>query len=318
MTSSCIIIDPLEELVIKKDSTLAIIMAAQKNGWTLYVAQQNALLLKDGRVYARMQTIELLDISGTVAHWYELGESVLMPLADLDVILMRKDPPFNMDYIYSTYLLEHAEQEGVMVVNKPRSLRDCNEKFFATRFPDCIPPLLVSADAGMLKDFHTQYGDVVMKPLDGMGGESVFRLGANDKNRNVVIDTLTLKGQRQIMAQLFLPEIKQGDKRIILIDGKPVGYALARLPSIDENRANLATGGKGVAQPLTERDLEVAESVGSQCRDLGLLFVGLDVIGDYVTEINVTCPTGIREMDEQCGLDIGGDLVKCIQDKLVN
>lgn len=316
MITACIVMDSLAGLAIKKDSTLAIMMEAQARGWDLRIAGQHDLLFKDGMTYARMQPVELVDISGAEQHWYELGRPALRPLSDLQVVLMRKDPPFNMDYIYATYLLERAEEAGVLVVNKPQSLRDCNEKLFATRFLEYTPPLLVSANREALSAFHALHGDIVMKPLDGMGGEGVFRLHPNDKNSNVIIETLTRKGRRQIMAQLFLPEVSQGDKRILLLDGEPIPYALARIPAANDNRANLAAGGQGVAQPLTARDLQIAQAVGPALKRLGLVLVGLDVIGDYITEINVTCPTGIRELDVQCDLNIAGTLLDCIERKL--
>lgn len=312
----CVVMDPLDSLSVKKDSTLAMIWAAQARDWAVFVVQQQDILLKDGIVYAWMRTVKLLDISGTRPNWYQLGKPECVPLEGLDVVLMRKDPPFNMDYIYTTYLLEYVEQKGVLVVNSPQSLRDCNEKVFASQFPDCIPPLLVSARVDAIKDFHENHGDIIVKPLDGMGGESIFRIRSGDKNRNVILDTLTAKGQRQVMAQLFLPEVTSGDKRILVIDGVSVGQALARVPPADDNRANLAVGGQGVVQPLTERDVFIVNRIAPELKKRNLIFVGIDVIGDYVTEINVTCPTGIREIDAKCDLDIGGQLLDCIVARL--
>ena len=318
MISVCFIVDPLDNLAVKKDTTLALMLEAQGRGWLVQVSEHNELMFKQGRVYARMRPVQLTDISGAEKRWYETKEPAIQPLAAVDLVMMRKDPPFDMDYIYTTYLLECAEKEGVLVVNKPQSLRDCNEKFFATAFPNCAPPLLVSADKSVIAEFHEQHGDIVVKPLDGMGGEGVFRLQSEDKNRNVIIDTLTLKGRRQIMAQLFLPEISQGDKRIIIVDGTVVPYALARLPLAGDNRANLAAGGVGVARHLTERDHWIVEQTAPTLKRLGLLFVGLDVIGNYLTEVNVTCPTGVREIDTQCNLNIAGDLFDSIENRLVD
>lgn len=316
MTKACFIIDPLDSLAVKKDSTLALIWEAQRRGWPVLIAEQNELLYKNHKVYVRSRPIKLLDITGDIKIWYESGDPMTQPLANMDVVLMRKDPPFNMDYIYATFLLEQAEKEGVLVVNKPQSLRDCNEKFFAVNFQDFTPPLIVTASKEELTGFHNRYKDVIIKPLDGMGGEGVFRVQEGDKNRNTIIETLTLKGKRQVMAQSFLPEIAEGDKRILLVDGKPINFALARMLAAGENRANLAAGGTGVACELTDRDRFIAEHIGPTMRQLGLLFVGLDVIGDCLTEINVTCPTGIRELDRQKDLNIAGELFDVIQNRL--
>jgi glutathione synthase len=229
---------------------------------------------------------------------------------------MRKDPPFDMDFIYSTYILEAAQREGVLIVNDPRSLRDCNEKLFATQFPQCCPPLIVAASAERLKAFHAQHGDVIFKPLDGMGGASIFRIQQGDPNLSVIIETLTDHGRQQIMAQKYLPEIVDGDKRILLVDGVPAPYGLARIPLAGETRGNLAAGGSGVAKPLTDRERWICDQVGPVLKEKGLLFVGLDVIGDYLTEINVTSPTCVRELDRAHDLDIAGDLMDSIAAKL--
>ena len=229
---------------------------------------------------------------------------------------MRKDPPFNSEYIYSTYILEAAERDGVLVVNKPQSLRDCNEKVFATLFPQCTPPVLVSSDEQQLKEFHKSHGDTIYKPLDGMGGSSIFRVTGDDSNLSVIIETLTNYGQQSIMAQHFIPEIKSGDKRILVIDGEPIPHCLARIPGEGELRGNLAAGGSGVVQPLSERDLWIARQIGPELQKRGLLFVGLDVIGDYLTEINVTSPTCIQEIDRATGSDIAGQLMDTIERKL--
>jgi glutathione synthase len=259
------------------------------------------------------ESLDPADVDGT---FYELGDATEMPLEGVDVIMMRKDPPFDMEYIYTTYFLERAEAAGVLVVNRPASLRDCNEKFYATAFPQCCPPLVVSRSADVLREFHRAQKNVVFKRLDGMGGSSVFRIMENDPNLGVVLETLTRGGVEQIMGQRYLPEIADGDKRILLIDGEPVPYALARIPRAGESRGNLAAGGTGVGRELTERDRWIAAQVGPELVRRGLSFVGIDVIGDYLTEINVTCPTCIRELDAQFSLDIGGMLMDTIETKL--
>ena len=248
--------------------------------------------------------------------WFTLGDYQERPLSDLDVILMRKDPPFDMEYIYSTYLLEQAEAAGTLVVNKPQSIRDCNEKMFATLFPQCTPPVMVARSAEQLRKFASEHGDVVLKPLDGMGGASIFRTSPEDPNFSVILETLTGHGSRQAMIQKYIPEITAGDKRILLIDGEPVPYALARIPAEGELRGNLAAGGSGAGMELSERDRWIASQVAPAVKEKGLLFVGLDVIGDYLTEINVTSPTCIRQLDEQFGISIGDQLMDKIEEKL--
>jgi glutathione synthase len=257
-----------------------------------------------------------LRVEDAAQDWYELGAAKLTQLGELDVIMMRKDPPFDMEYIYTTYFLERAEALGVTVVNKPQGLRDCNEKFFATAFAECCPPLLVTRSEAMLREFQRTHKNVVFKPLDGMGGKSVFRIMEGDQNLGVIIETLTNSGTAQIMGQKFIPEITDGDKRILLIDGEPVPYALARIPMAGEARGNLAAGGTGEGRELTERDRWIASQVGPELKRRGLTFVGVDVIGDYLTEVNVTCPTCIRELDAQFSLDIGGMLMDTIAAKL--
>ncbi|MFT6916041.1 MAG: glutathione synthase [Motiliproteus sp.] len=308
-----VVMDPIEAINYKKDSTLAMLWAAQDRGWELYYLEQSGLYLQDGVSMGRMAP---LSVKRDPSDWFERDDYQNLPLAELDVILMRKDPPFDNEFLYSTYLLEQAEREGVMVVNRPQSLRDCNEKLFATRFPQCCPPLLVSRDEALLKTFHGEHQDVIFKPLDGMGGASIFRVKAGDPNLGVILETLTGHGTQQIMAQRFIPEIVDGDKRILLIDGEPVDYALARIPMQGETRGNLAAGGTGVGRPLTERDRWICAQVKPIIQEQGLLFVGLDVIGDYLTEINVTSPTCIRELNDQFGLDIGGQLMDAIGGRL--
>ncbi|GHD35186.1 glutathione synthase [Parahalioglobus pacificus] len=310
-----VVMDPIADLNYKKDSTLAMLWAAQARDWQLYYMEQKDLYLDQGIARARMAGL-------TVFHdpesWYNLDNAEDRALSDLDVILMRKDPPFDNEYIYSTYILEEAERKGTLIVNRCQSLRDCNEKVFATQFPECCPPVLVSADNDRLKAFYAEHQDVIFKPLDGMGGSSIFRVKAGDSNLNVILETLTDFGRNTIMAQRYLPEIVDGDKRILMINGEVLPYCLARVPSSGELRGNLAAGGQGRAQPLSDRDRWIAEQVGPSLKERGLLFVGLDVIGDYLTEINVTSPTCIREIDNAYDLDIGARLMDCIAEVLKN
>ena len=315
--------DPIETFNVKKDSTLAMIRAAQRRGWRISVLGVGDLALQHGGVVGWMRDLVLADeavadldaIDGGESY-YRKGPSLRLPLADVDVVMMRKDPPFDMGYVYATYLLERAVDQGAVVVNNPRALRDCNEKFYATAFERCTPPLIVASRKDLLMDFHAEHQDVVFKKLDGMGGMSIFRVRPDDPNLRVVIETLTDNERQPVMAQKFIPEISAGDKRILLIDGKPVPYALARIPMQGETRGNLAAGGEGVGQPLTERDRFIAETVGGELGPRGLRFVGIDVIGDYLTEINVTCPTCIRELDRSFGLDIAGDLLDAVAESL--
>ncbi|ANI12939.1 MULTISPECIES: glutathione synthase [Pseudomonas] len=308
-----IVMDPIASINFKKDSSLAMLLAAQARGWTLFYMEQQDLYQKANAARAKIRPLKVFD---DAERWYELDQEIDLPLAELDVILMRKDPPFNNEYIYSTYLLEQAERAGTLVVNRPQSLRDCNEKFFATLFPQCTPPTLVTRRADILREFAAEHRDIILKPLEGMGGTMIFRHREGDPNLSVILETLTLHGHQQIMAQRYIPEIKDGDKRILMIDGEPVEYCLARIPAQGETRGNLAAGGRGVAQPLTERDRWIAAQVGPQLRERGLLFVGLDVIGDYLTEINVTSPTCIREIDKAYDTRIGERLMDAIEGKL--
>jgi len=308
-----VVMDPIATITVKKDTTLAILLAAQARGWVLHYFEQADLYLRDGRAFGRSR---LLSVRDDAQDWFTLSEAQERPLAELDVILMRKDPPFDMEYVYTTYLLERAEAEGTLIVNRPQSLRDANEKLFTAWFPQCCPPTLASRDMARLKAFVVEQGDAVLKPLDGMGGASIFRVRADDANLNVILETLTERGRRSALAQRFIPEINAGDKRILLIDGEPVPYALARIPAAGESRGNLAAGGRGVGQPLSERDRWICTQVATSLRERGLMFVGLDVIGDYLTEINVTSPTCARELDKQFGLDIGADLMRAIEARL--
>ena len=315
--------DAIETFNVKKDSTLAMIRAAQRRGWRISVLGIGDLALQHGAVVGWMQDLTLvpealedLDAIAQADAYYRLGPPLRLPLADVDIVMMRKDPPFDMEYVYATYLLERAAEQGALVVNAPRALRDCNEKFFATRFAACTPPLIVASRKALLMDFHAEHGDVVFKKLDGMGGMSIFRVRQDDPNLRVVIETLTDNEKRPVMAQKFIPEISAGDKRILLIDGCAVPYALARVPMQGESRGNLAAGGEGVGQALSERDRFIADALGPELAARGLRFVGIDVIGDYLTEVNVTCPTCIRELDRRYGLDIAGDLLDAVAGSL--
>ena len=309
-----VVMDPIESLSYHKDTTLALLLAAQNHGYELFYMTQSSLFIDSEGPRGKMSPLR---VHADENCWYELGEATLKSLGDLDVILMRKDPPFDSEFIYSTYILEAAERLGTLVVNKPQSLRDCNEKVFATEFPQCTPPLLVSRDEGLLKQFLAEHQEVVYKPLDGMGGTSIFRVKEGDQNLNVIIETLTNYGQNTIMAQKYLPEILSGDKRILVIDGDVVPYCVARIPAAGEFRGNLAVGGRAVVQPLSERDHWIAQQVAPALIEKGLLFVGLDVIGDYLTEINVTSPTCVREIDNAKNTDIGDQLMCAIANRLV-
>ena len=304
------VLDPLEGIKSYKDSSYAMMEEAARRGHGLFVLHQEGLLCRDGQVRANVWPIEL---TADPYAWYRLGEPAERLLSEFDAVLMRKDPPFDMEYVYSTYLLELAQRQGAHVINRPAALRDYNEKFSITRFTQFTVPTLVTRLETELRAFLAEQGDIVLKPLDGMGGASVFRLHRNDPNIGVVIETLTHYGRRTIMAQRYIPEIVHGDKRILLIDGKPAPFALARIPKPGETRGNLAAGGRGVAQPLSSRDREIAETVGAALREDGLLLVGLDVIGDYLTEINVTSPTGMREIHDQTGFSVAGMMVDAIE-----
>lgn len=305
-----IVMDPIESINFKKDTSLALLWSAQARGHKLWYLTPEDLFLAEGRAKANMRPLKVFKDPD---NFYELGSEVTRPLADVDAVLMRKDPPFDMNFIYATYLLEMAEREGTLIVNRPQSLRDCNEKLFATWFPQCCPPVMVAADAKQLRAFHEQQGDTIFKPLDGMGGSGIFRIKEGDSNIGVVLETLTEHGKTPIMAQRYLPEIKQGDKRILIVNGEVIPYALARLPSQGELRGNLAAGGTGQAQPLSERDHWIASQVAPSLVEKGLLFVGLDVIGDYLTEINVTSPTCLREIEASYDINIAEKLIIAIE-----
>ena len=307
------ILDALDSIKTSKDSSYAMMEEAARRGHELSILHQEGLLCRDGQVMSRSWPIAL---TGEKYEWYRLGEMAELPLNAFDAVLMRKDPPFDMEYVYSTYLLELAQTQGARIVNRAQALRDYNEKFSITRFTRFTVPTLVTRLETELRAFLEIQNDVVLKPLDGMGGASVFRLHRQDFNIGVVIETLTHYGRRTIMAQRYIPDIVKGDKRILLIDGKPAPFALARIPKPGETRGNLAVGGRGVAQPLSPRDREIAESVGPELAADGLVLVGLDVIGDYLTEINVTSPTGMREIHEQTGFSVAGMMIDAVE-KLV-
>ncbi len=305
-----VVMDPISEITVKKDSTLAMLLAAQARGWPLEYMELKDLFFRDGVCHGRMRPLVVRDDR---QDWFDLGESETRPLSQLDVVLMRKDPPFDMEYIYATYLLERAEQTGVLVVNKAQSLRDANEKMVTAWFPQCCPPTLVTRELSRLYEFLGVQKQIIVKPLDGMGGASIFRVNEGEANTSVIFETMTRHQSRFIMAQRFLPEIRDGDKRVLLINGEPLAYALARVPAEGDARGNLAAGATGVGVELGERERWIAAQVGPVVRDKGLLFVGLDVIGDHVTEINVTSPTCIRELDAIYGLDIGAQLMDVIE-----
>ncbi|MES2822047.1 MAG: glutathione synthase [Pseudomonadota bacterium] len=305
-----VVMDSIANIKFSKDTTLSLLLAAQERGWSLHYMEQSDLYLLQGEARANMRSLR---VTNKADDWYSLGLYEDRSLADLNVILMRKDPPFDNEFIYSTYILEAAQKQGTLIVNDPRSLRDCNEKVFATQFPQCCPPVLVSRDMMQLRAFHQQHGDVIFKPLDGMGGSSIFRCRQDDPNVGVILETLTAFGFKTIMAQRFIPEIVNGDKRILVIDGEPVPYCLARIPAKGETRGNLAAGGTGVAQPLSEQDYWIVSQVAPSLKERGLLFVGLDVIGNYLTEINVTSPTCAREIDKAYDTRIAARLMDAIQ-----
>ena len=308
-----IIMDPIQSINFKKDTSLLILLAAKKSGFTLYLIEQNDLYLDSDEPRALTAELNVFDDE---KEWFELKTKRDISMSDLDVILMRKDPPFNKEYIYSTYILEAAKRRGVLIVNDPQSLRDCNEKIFATEFKQFTPPLIVTKNIKLLKAFLTQNEEVVYKPLDGMGGESIFKVNYKDENINVILETLTKFGTRTIMAQKYIADISNGDKRILIIDGRVIPLCLARIPPKGEFRGNLAAGGSGIVKQLSERDFLIANSVAEICVKRGLLFVGLDIIGNFLTEINVTSPTCAREIDKELDFSIGDLFMECISKRL--
>jgi len=306
-----VVMDPIEAIKPAKDSTLAILLAGQARGWQLFYAEQKDLWLRDGTAWGRLAPLQVFDDLGT---WFVRGAPQKAKLGDFDVILMRKDPPFDTEYIYTTYILDRAQVQGALVCNRPQGLRDINEKVYTAWFPECCAPTLITRDMHDMSEFLREHGTAVCKPLHGMGGRSIFVLEQGDKNRNVVFETLTDYGTKYAIVQRYLPEIlTAGDCRVILVDGEPVPFALKRIPTAEDNRGNLAAGARAESRPLNERDRWLCSRIGPQLKAAGMIFVGLDVIGDYVTEINVTSPTGIRELNKKHGVDIGGMLVDAIQ-----
>ena len=306
-----VVMDPIGAIHYAKDSTLAMLLAAQASGFALAYFELRDLLLRDGVAFGRTRA---LTVRPDPAGWFTLGEPAIEPLAALECILMRKDPPFDTEYIYSTYILERAESAGVLIVNRPQGLRDMNEKVYTAWFPQCCAPTLITRDMGEMAAFLREQRRIVCKPLDGMGGRSIFVLGEGDPNARVVFETLTDHGQRFALVQRYIPDIvESGDARVLLVDGEPVPYALARIPSAQDHRGNLAAGATGVPRPLNDRDRWLSREIGPALAAKGMLFVGLDVIGGFVTEINVTSPTGIRELDKQCGTRIGELLIAAVE-----
>lgn len=308
-----IVMDPITEVNVKKDSSMAMMLEAQTRGYEIYYMEMQDLYLEQGECWARMQRIRVFD---DPEHWYELSDEKDIAVSELDAVLMRKDPPFDTEYIYATHMLERAEVAGTLIVNKPQSLRDCNEKLFTAWFADLTAKTLVTRDSKRIRAFHQQQKDVIIKPLDGMGGSSIFRIGPNDANIGVILETLTAHGSQYAMVQEYMSAIKDGDKRILIVDGEPMPYCLARIPAQGETRGNLAAGGRGEARPLSASDKLIAETIAPELKKRGLIFVGLDVIGDKVTEINVTSPTCIREIEAAYPINISGKLMDAIESYL--
>jgi glutathione synthase len=312
--SLAVVMDPIAKVKFAKDSTLAMLLAAAARGWKLTYFEQSDLFLRDGVALGRGRPLRVFN---DPARWFELGEQSVMKLGEFDCVFMRKDPPFDAEYIYTTYILERAELQGAFVANKPQGLRDMNEKVYTAWFPQCCAPTLITRSAADITALAAEFGKIVVKPLDGMGGKSIFVTEKGDKNLPVIIETLTDNGQRFAIAQRYVPEISQsGDSRVLLIDGQPVPYALARIPAAHDNRGNLAVGAKGVGRELNERDRWLAAEIGPKLAELGMVFVGIDVIGGFVTEINVTSPTGIRELDGQFGLNIGDMVIAAFERRI--
>lgn len=308
-----VVMDPIEGIKTYKDSTFAMLLEAQRRGHVLYYMEPRDLFAKDGRVFAEMQQLKVRD---NTTDWFSLTPLGSRPLDELNVVLMRRDPPFDMDYIYTTYMLELAEKAGTLIINRPQSLRDANEKFFITNFPQCCVPMVISSSSSLLKEFVSRHGRCVVKPLDGMGGESIFQVSDSDMNLNVILETITRHDTRPVMAQRYIDEISEGDKRILIVNGEPVPYALARFAGEGDFRGNLAKGGSSKGVPLSERDRWICSQVAPELKKRGILFAGLDVIGDWLSEVNVTSPTCIRELDDEFGLNIAGQLFDSIEEIL--
>ena len=307
-----VVMDPIESIAFKKDNSLVILLKAQERGHELIYMEPDSLFLTEKGPYAKVYDVLVKDDPND---WFSLGNVRIIPLEELDLIIMRQDPPFDSSYIYNTYVLDQAETRGVKVVNKPSSLRDCNEKVFATEFPQCCTPFLVSSDDDLLREFINTHGDTVIKPLDGMGGSSIFRLKKGDSNIGVILETITNHFETKVMIQRYIKEIKDGDKRILLVDGNHFGAAISRVPAKGELRGNLAVGATAIASSLTEKDIWICEQVAPMLREKELTLVGLDVIGDYLTEINVTSPTCFREYKELCDIDVADKLLKVLESK---
>ena len=308
-----VVMDPIEQVKVAKDSSMAMMLEAQSRGYEIYYMEMKDLYLTQGQARADVKKIKVFDDAN---HWYELSNAEDIALSDLDVILMRKDPPFDTEFIYATYMLERAEVEGTLIVNKPQSLRDCNEKLFTAWFADLTPLTLVTRSSDKIRAFHQEQKDIIIKPLDGMGGASIFRIKEKDANVGVIIETLTEHGQQYAMVQEYMPQIVDGDKRILIVNGEPMPYCLARIPAQGETRGNLAAGGRGVARPLSPSDKLIAETIAPELKKRGLYFVGLDIIGDKVTEINVTSPTCIREIEAAYPINISGKLMDAIEENI--
>ena len=308
-----IVMDPIENIVPKKDSSLAMLLEAERRNYEIHYMLQSDLKLLAGKAIAQTT---ILSVEDNLEKWYKFGKQQQVNIDELDVILMRKDPPFDMEYIYTTYILERAEINGTLIINKPSSLRDMNEKIYTTWFSDCSPLTLVTRSMNEIRQFVKTHKKIVIKPLDGMGGKSIFVVHHTDKNTNVIIETLTDYGTKFAMAQIYIPEIKEGDKRILLIDGEPIPYCLARIPSAQDNRGNLVMGARGKGKKLTDQDIQICKKIGPVLKENGIVFCGIDVIGDYLTEINSTSPTGIRELDRNFNLNISGMLFDEIEKKL--
>lgn len=308
-----IVMDPITGVNVKKDSSMAMMLEAQKRGYEIHYMEMQDLYLDQGECRAQTQVIKVFD---DPQHWFELEQASDIAVSDLDAVLMRKDPPFDTEYIYATYMLERAELQGTLIVNKPQSLRDCNEKLFTAWFPELTPRTLVTRNNQKIREFHQQLQDIIIKPLDGMGGSSIFRIGPEDKNVGVILETLTAHGSQYAMVQEYMPAIKDGDKRILIVNGEPMPYCLARIPAQGETRGNLAAGGTGEARPLSPSDKLIADTIAPELKKRGLFFVGLDVIGDKVTEINVTSPTCIREIEAAYPINISGKLMDAIEENL--
>lgn len=308
-----VVMDPISNITPYKDTSLLIMLAAQARGITLYYIEPKNLMIDQGKAYAIAQKAVVYDNN---EHWYELQSSETIRLDSLDAIIMRQEPPFNNEFLYATHVLDLAAESGTLVANKPQALRDFNEKLFAMQFPECIPPVLVSAHSDAIKRFQSTHGNIILKPLNGMGGQGIFHIKSDTNNLNVAIEVLTNQGREAIMVQRYIPEIINGDKRILIVDGQVIPYCLARIPAKGETRGNLAAGGKGQTQAISERDKIIAETIAPTLVEQGILFAGIDVIGDYLTEINITSPTCAREIDNAYNTDIGGKLIDAIINRL--